>query len=45
LASVAKGQFIDASGLAGFAVWQAGGDYKDLLLDSISNGIGIQGVC
>ncbi|KAF7290920.1 Chitinase [Mycena chlorophos] len=31
----AKGQWIKETGLAGFATWEAGGDYKDLLLDSI----------
>ena len=32
----AKGDFIHKSGLAGFAMWEAGGDYRDTLLDSIS---------
>jgi len=31
----AKGKFINDQGLGGFAMWQAGGDYKDILLDSI----------
>ncbi|RXW16051.1 hypothetical protein EST38_g9803 [Candolleomyces aberdarensis] len=33
----AKGDFIYSSGLAGFAMWEAGGDYHDALLDSIRN--------
>ena len=32
---LAKGEFIKKLGLRGFAMWEAGGDYKDLLLDSI----------
>ncbi len=31
----AKGQFIADMGLAGFAMWEAGGDYHNILLDSI----------
>ncbi|QRV85311.1 chitinase [Ceratobasidium sp. AG-Ba] len=31
----AKGQFIKSMGLRGFAMWEAGGDYDDILLDSI----------
>ncbi|KAF9452782.1 glycoside hydrolase family 18 protein [Macrolepiota fuliginosa MF-IS2] len=31
-----KGNFVNVTGLAGFAMWEAGGDYKDVLLDSIS---------
>ncbi|KAF9000580.1 chitinase [Hymenopellis radicata] len=31
----AKGNFISENGLGGFAMWEAGGDYKDMLLDSI----------
>ncbi|KAL5514322.1 hypothetical protein ACEPAG_2410 [Sanghuangporus baumii] len=37
----AKGQFIHDSGLAGFAMWQAGGDSDDILLDSIRTATGI----
>ncbi|VDC03751.1 unnamed protein product [Peniophora sp. CBMAI 1063] len=37
----AKGQWIQSNGLAGFAMWEAGGDYKDILLNAISSGIGI----
>lgn len=35
----AKGGFIKSSGLRGFALWQAGSDSKDILLDSILGGI------
>jgi len=31
----AKGQFINDSGMRGFAMWDAGGDYEDMLLDAI----------
>ncbi|KAF8444895.1 glycoside hydrolase family 18 protein [Boletus edulis BED1] len=31
----AKGSYIKETGLRGFAMWEAGGDYKDMLLDSI----------
>lgn len=31
----AKGNFIKETGLRGFAIWEAGGDYEDILLDSI----------
>lgn len=37
----AKGHFIQQSGLLGFAMWEAAGDYEDILLDAISDGIGI----
>ncbi|KIJ60049.1 glycoside hydrolase family 18 protein [Hydnomerulius pinastri MD-312] len=30
-----KGSYIKETGLRGFAMWEAGGDYKDILLDSI----------
>ncbi|KAI0317778.1 chitinase [Amylostereum chailletii] len=36
----AKGEFIDSTGLRGFATWEAGGDYKDTLLDSIRDAAG-----
>uniref|UniRef100_A0A8H7Y893 GH18 domain-containing protein n=1 Tax=Psilocybe cubensis TaxID=181762 RepID=A0A8H7Y893_PSICU len=32
-----KGGFIQAAGLKGFAIWEAGGDFNDTLLDSILN--------
>jgi chitinase len=35
----AKGEFIKSSGLAGFAMWEAAGDYQDALLDSIQSAI------
>lgn len=38
----AKGKFIAEQGLRGFAIWEAAGDYKDLLLDAVSNAIGIE---
>ncbi|KAH9943558.1 glycoside hydrolase superfamily [Amylocystis lapponica] len=31
----AKGQFINQAGLGGFAMWETGGDYDDILLDAI----------
>ena len=31
----AKSNFIKETGLRGFAIWEAGGDYEDILLDSI----------
>lgn len=37
----AKGRFIHESGLLGFAMWEAAGDYEDMLLDAISDGLGI----
>ncbi|KAF8915473.1 chitinase [Mucidula mucida] len=36
----AKGNFISENGLGGFAMWEAGGDYKDILLDSILSATG-----
>ena len=38
----AKGQFINDAGLLGFAMWEAAGDYNDMLLDAISDAIGIE---
>ncbi|CAE6420051.1 unnamed protein product [Rhizoctonia solani] len=40
----AKGQFINATGLRGFAMWEAGGDYDDILLDAIRSGAGFPAV-
>jgi len=34
--TAAKFGFINEAGLAGFAMWQAGGDSDDILLDAIS---------
>ncbi|KAG8682501.1 hypothetical protein FRC11_014788, partial [Ceratobasidium sp. 423] len=36
----AKGQFINATGLRGFAMWEVGGDYDDILLNAIRSGAG-----
>lgn len=35
----AKGKFISDMNLAGFAMWEAGGDYNDILLNSIRQAI------
>ncbi|KAI0340359.1 glycoside hydrolase [Trametopsis cervina] len=40
----AKGKFIADQGLGGFALWEASSDYNDLLVDAISNAIGIDEV-
>lgn len=34
----AKGDFVKANNLGGFAVWEAAGDYKNILIDAIING-------
>lgn len=36
-----KGQFIRNEGLAGFAMWQTGGDLNNLLIDAIKLGAGM----
>ncbi|KAF8329382.1 chitinase [Cantharellus anzutake] len=36
----AKGEFIRQKGLKGFAMWEAAGDWDDLLLDAIREGAG-----
>ncbi|KAH0587892.1 Chitinase A1 [Termitomyces sp. J132] len=36
----AKGNFIIQNKLAGFAMWEAGGDYNNLLVDSIRHAVG-----
>jgi chitinase len=36
----AKGQYIKETGLRGFAMWEAAGDYNDILLDAISEAVG-----
>jgi chitinase len=36
----AKGQYIKETGLRGFAMWEAGGDYNDILLDAINKAVG-----
>jgi len=37
----AKGQYIKEAGLAGFAMWETGGDSNDILLNAINSAIGI----
>ncbi|KAH8830175.1 chitinase [Flagelloscypha sp. PMI_526] len=39
--ALAKGKFVQKHGLAGFSIWEAGGDYKDILLDAYRKGSGI----
>jgi hypothetical protein len=36
----AKGKFIRDTKLRGFAMWEAGGDYNDILLDAIREAAG-----
>jgi chitinase len=36
----AKGSYIKSEGLLGFSMWEAGGDYEDMLLDAIRSGGG-----
>ena len=36
----AKGEFIASESLHGFAIWEEGGDYNNILLDSIRQGAG-----
>jgi chitinase len=36
----AKGKFIKDKGLLGWAMWEASGDYDDILVDSISSAVG-----
>lgn len=38
--AAAKGSYIQNAGLGGFAMWQAGGDSNDILLDAIRDAIG-----
>ncbi|KAB5593717.1 Chitinase A1 [Ceratobasidium theobromae] len=40
----AKGQFIKSTGLRGFAMWEAGGDVNDILIDSIRSAAGFPAV-
>ncbi|KAK8061925.1 hypothetical protein PG994_008291 [Apiospora phragmitis] len=37
----AKGQYVKSSGLAGFATFEAGGDYKNILVDAIRAAVGL----
>lgn len=41
-AFAAKGSFIQSMGLRGFAMWQAGGDKNDILLDAIRSSAGFE---
>ncbi|KAJ3841144.1 glycoside hydrolase family 18 protein [Lentinula raphanica] len=41
----AKGKFINSMGLKGFSVWHILGDYNDILLDAVSDAMGIETVC
>jgi chitinase len=43
--TAAKGKFINAQGLLGFAVWDVTGDQNDILLDSLHQAMGIEPVC
>lgn len=36
----AKGKFVKSKGMRGFAMWEAGGDSNDILLDSIRKAVG-----
>ncbi|KAI0929854.1 hypothetical protein AcV5_006707 [Taiwanofungus camphoratus] len=38
----AKGDYIKNNNLRGFAMWEAGGDYDDILLDSIRQAAGLE---
>ncbi|EJD03469.1 chitinase [Fomitiporia mediterranea MF3/22] len=40
-AFTAAGDFIQTSGLRGFALWEAGGDKDSVLLDAIRSGVGL----
>ncbi|KAL0939917.1 glycoside hydrolase family 18 protein [Colletotrichum truncatum] len=37
----AKGKYIKSANLAGFAMWEAGGDYKNTLVDAIRSAVGL----
>lgn len=36
-----KGQYILSKGLKGFAMWETGGDYKNILVDSVRAAVGM----
>jgi len=36
----AKGKYIKDTGLRGFTMWEAGGDYNDILLDAVTEALG-----
>jgi chitinase len=38
----AKGAYIASAGLRGFAMWEAGGDFEDMLLDAIRGTAGVK---
>ncbi|KZT10932.1 glycoside hydrolase family 18 protein [Laetiporus sulphureus 93-53] len=38
----AKGSYIASTNLRGFAMWEAGGDYNDILLNSIRKAVGFE---
>lgn len=40
----AKGKFIAEQGLRGFALWEASSDSNNLLVDAITNAIGVKEV-
>jgi len=40
LPAAAKGNFITQAGLAGFAMWEMGGDYNNILFNAITSAIG-----
>ncbi|TFK20650.1 glycoside hydrolase [Coprinopsis marcescibilis] len=42
-AFAAKGKFVAAQGLGGFAIWHGVGDHNDILLDAVSGGMGVSG--
>lgn len=42
---IAKGSYIANNNLRGFAMWEAGGDYDDILLDAIRQGAGFEDDC
>jgi len=35
----AKGMYIKNNGLRGYAMWEAGGDYNNILIDAISSAV------
>ena len=43
--TAAKGKFIADNDMAGFAVWHVGGDSGDILLDAISDSMGLEQIC
>jgi chitinase len=41
----AKGTWLAQNGLKGFSMWEAGGDYQDILLDSIRSAVIAKETC